>query len=321
MPYPNEHAARLHDPAKYDHFRRENDKLGSGIDVIWGITKDDKTEMQAIRFNADKFTVDEAHKWLAAHDIKPILFEPAAPAKNLSRNFNALSKFNFEIKTVDSEKYEVEGFASVYGNVDLGGDIVEPGAFKRTLDHKATVPLLWNHDPGQVIGTAELSDSPSGLKVKGFLNKSVMKANEIYALLKQKAIEGFSIGYDTVKQDWDNGNRLLKEVALWEVSIVTFPMNELATVTAVKSAKSFNALMAQVVSAAQTMKEKDFDIETVGCAKTALETLLASTKPAGDSGKAHSPATQTEAELAEQRDLADIEKTLKELQTSLIVKE
>jgi len=85
MPYPNEHAARINDPDKYDSIRRENDHFGSGIDVIWGII-DGKAEIQAIRFDKNKFTVSEAKKWLRDHDFSPILFEPASASQGLSEN-------------------------------------------------------------------------------------------------------------------------------------------------------------------------------------------------------------------------------------------
>jgi len=77
MPYKGEHAARLKDPRRYETFRRENDKFGAGVHAIWGITEDGKAELQAIRFDAKKFSVAEAKKWLEEHDHKPILFEPA----------------------------------------------------------------------------------------------------------------------------------------------------------------------------------------------------------------------------------------------------
>jgi len=77
IPYPNEHSARLKSPGKYIRFRRQNDKFGSGIDAIFGITKDGKAELQAIRFDKTKFTVSQARAWLKAHDHKPILFESA----------------------------------------------------------------------------------------------------------------------------------------------------------------------------------------------------------------------------------------------------
>ena len=63
-PYPNEHAARLHDPAQYDSLRRENDAGGPGIDFIYGI-KEGESEVQAIRFASESFTPEEARAWLA----------------------------------------------------------------------------------------------------------------------------------------------------------------------------------------------------------------------------------------------------------------
>ena len=82
-PFPNEHAARLTDPAQYDSFRRKNNDFGDGIDAIYGI-KSGKTELQAIRFNKDKFSVAESKKWLADHDFKPIMFEPATNGRDSS---------------------------------------------------------------------------------------------------------------------------------------------------------------------------------------------------------------------------------------------
>jgi hypothetical protein len=76
-PYPSEHAARIADPKKYPKMRRQNNKFGAGIHVIFGVTDDGKTEVQAIRFDKDKFTEEAAKKWLEAHDYKPIEFEPA----------------------------------------------------------------------------------------------------------------------------------------------------------------------------------------------------------------------------------------------------
>jgi len=77
MPYPNEHAARLRDPKRYERFRRENNKFGAGVHAIWGI-RQGKVELQAIRFQASKWTVARARKWLKDHNYKPILFEEAS---------------------------------------------------------------------------------------------------------------------------------------------------------------------------------------------------------------------------------------------------
>ena len=75
-PYPNEHAARIHDPRQYDALRRRNKAGGDGIDFIFGI-KDGTSEIQAIRFRTQFFTVDEAKSWLKRNNFDPIEFEPA----------------------------------------------------------------------------------------------------------------------------------------------------------------------------------------------------------------------------------------------------
>lgn len=150
--------------------------------------------------------------------------------------------FKFEIKEV-AEDGTFTGFASIYGNVDLQNEVVTKGAFNRTLDHKNNkITLLWQHNPHEPIGVGEVEDSSVGLKIKGFLNLEVARAKEAYALLKQGAIKGLSIGYDTLKDDWKGGVRYLKELKLWEVSVVTFPANPIAGVNGIKSVVPFQNL-------------------------------------------------------------------------------
>jgi HK97 family phage major capsid protein/HK97 family phage prohead protease len=83
-PYPNEHAARLTDPDQYDSIRRVNDEFGAGIDAIYGI-KDGTSELQAIRFDADRFTPAEARQWLSEHDFDPMMFEEATGERSEER--------------------------------------------------------------------------------------------------------------------------------------------------------------------------------------------------------------------------------------------
>lgn len=148
--------------------------------------------------------------------------------------------FKIDLKSV-GEDGTFEGLASVYGNTDLANEIVEKGAFKRTMDHNgAVVTLLWQHDTKQPIGIGHLEDTDKGLKIKGELNLEVEKGREAHSLLKQKAIKGLSIGYDVIQDKWEEGVRYLKELKLWEVSVVTFPCNQLAEVDSVKSVEDFN---------------------------------------------------------------------------------
>ena len=98
-PYPNEHAARLKDPDQYDSFRRENDAGGPGIDFIYGI-KDGTTEIQAIRFDKNRYSVAESKKWLESHDFKPILFEEATEREAMEDN-RAMVSVSVHIDTED----------------------------------------------------------------------------------------------------------------------------------------------------------------------------------------------------------------------------
>ena len=148
--------------------------------------------------------------------------------------------FKLDLKALD-DSGTFEGYAAVFGNVDAYGDVIEKGAFKRTLDHWKSsgkpIPILWQHDPGEPIGaTIEASEDDHGLRVKGQLVLDTARAREAHALLKAGVLGGLSIGYTTVKDEWDreNDTRILKEVRLWEYSLVTWPANEQAIVTGVK---------------------------------------------------------------------------------------
>ncbi len=133
---------------------------------------------------------------------------------------------------------EIAGYASVFNRRDQGGDVVLPGAYAGSLKAMARagrrVKMLWQHDPTQPIGIwDEVREDATGLYVKGRLLPEVEKGREAAALLEAGAIDGLSIGYRTVKAERDGkGQRLLQELELWEVSLVTFPMLPEARVAA-----------------------------------------------------------------------------------------
>lgn len=144
-----------------------------------------------------------------------------------------------DLKAV-TEEGEFEGYLSTFGNVDRGMDMVMPGAFRRTLKERklSSIKLLRDHDTRKVIGKwLSMEEDDRGLKVRGKLFAgTVQLATETLALMREGALDAMSIGYRTVKAQWDEtaGVRQLLDVELWEGSIVTFPMNEMATVDAVK---------------------------------------------------------------------------------------
>ena len=129
-----------------------------------------------------------------------------------------------------TEGHVVAGYASLFGRKDQGGDVVLKGAYAASLKRLAAgggrVKMLWQHDPAQPIGIwDEVREDATGLWVKGRLLTGVAKGREAVALLEAGAIDGLSIGYRTVKAERDGkGQRLLSELELWEVSLVTFPM-------------------------------------------------------------------------------------------------
>jgi hypothetical protein len=143
-------------------------------------------------------------------------------------------KLQIQIKSIAPDG-TFEGILASYNTVDLGGDRILPGAFTKTLQERGSVvPLLWQHKSDTPIGDLILTDGPDALHFKGRLLLELDDAKKAYVLLKARVIKGMSIGYDTIKDVMDNGVRQLKELRLWEGSIVTFPMNESAMVTSVK---------------------------------------------------------------------------------------
>ena len=176
-----------------------------------------------------------------------------------------------EIKSLSDREFE--GLGSVFRNVDLGGDIVAPGAFKRSLaQHRkagSLPPLFWMHDPSRVPGKwTAMKETDDGLHVKGVLADTPL-GNEIHTLLKMDAVRGLSIGYRTLDQDWsDDGSRVIKEAELWEVSVVSLPMNPLAQVAHVKS---------QLSAAGEyvpTPREWERILRDVGCSRSVAKTLM-----------------------------------------------
>lgn len=159
------------------------------------------------------------------------------------------SAIELDIKAVSDDGGFV-GYASVFGVKDRGGDIVQPGAFTASLQKypPARVKMLWQHDTAEPVGTwTSFAEDSKGLKAEGRFILDTVKGREAHALVKAGAVDGLSIGFRTIRDEMDrkSGARLLHELELREVSIVTFPMNEDATVTGVKSTpnNSFSALV------------------------------------------------------------------------------
>jgi len=145
--------------------------------------------------------------------------------------------FNLSLKSLDTQG-KFAGYASVFDVVDSQKDVILRGAFAQTLKGRVhEIKMLWQHQQDEPIGVFErMFEDKRGLYVEGKLLLDVARAKEAYALMKEGALGGLSIGYSPVKYrvDEKTGVRMLSQVDLWEVSLVTFPANEAAQITVVK---------------------------------------------------------------------------------------
>lgn len=161
----------------------------------------------------------------------------------------------FEVKAIsddDSEFFTFEGYASTFGNVDFGDDVVVKGAFTESLSTLTPV-VLWQHDMREPIGiSAEHREDEKGLFVRGKLPKDdTLVSGRVIPQMKVGSIKKLSIGYSIADFDIKDGIRYLKKLILHEYSLVTFPMNDMAAITGMKSAMSVDDL--------ETLDKKEFE--------------------------------------------------------------
>lgn len=144
----------------------------------------------------------------------------------------------FDIKAIAPDG-AFEGYASVFDRLDDGRDIVAPGAFAASIARRgaAGVKLLWQHDPREPIGMIDtLHEDGVGLRVAGRLLLDIARARDAHRLMRAGALDGLSIGYRVKRSQVDakTAVRRLIEIDLWEVSLVTFPMQAAARLIRVK---------------------------------------------------------------------------------------
>jgi HK97 family phage prohead protease len=192
-------------------------------------------------------SMDNKNKWLdVARAIQLKIDGPQPEAKEPEVRTNSV---DFEIRS-EGDGMTFTGYASVFNSPsdDLGGFIeyVAPGAFKRSLQSRNEVKLLWNHDSGEPLaslrgGTMQLVEDSVGLRVTAKLPNTT-RGRDIAELLRTKVIDSMSFGFNVIKDSWsrDGQTRTLESVRLFETSIVSFPAYSATTAT-VRSAPSINA--------------------------------------------------------------------------------
>lgn len=144
-----------------------------------------------------------------------------------------------DLKAVEADG-TFSGYASRFNVADLGRDLVLPGAFRDSIARRGArgVKLLFQHDPAEPIGVwLELREDAGGLFVRGRILPEVERGREVLALMRAGALDGLSIGFRAVegRTDKRSGVRKLSKIDLWEISVVTFPMQPDARISAVKN--------------------------------------------------------------------------------------
>lgn len=219
-----------------------------------------------------------------------------------------IKQFSFEvaeIKEEDSDKGQVgiiEGYASTFGNIDLGGDVIENGAFAKTIKEKnGRWPLLLDHDPRKHVGwNTEAVEDKKGLKTKSEIILITEEARNRYALSKRAAEigtkMGISIGFNLVKWEFDKegGVRRIKELKMWEQSLVAFPMNPKAAVTAAKGTLSDE----QLEKVLNMLKKAGYSLKEINEALGLVE-VAPRTDPAADLKEVDPELLQSIAKLTE----------------------
>ena len=139
------------------------------------------------------------------------------------------------IKSLKPANTVIAGYASVFGVLDSQNDVIVKGAFKSI--ETDNVKLLWQHDASMPIGVIKsLSEDEYGLKFEAEINNKVEAGREASELIKQKAICGLSIGFSINSSNYnEKGMRVISDLNLAEISVVTFPANNQAEITYVKN--------------------------------------------------------------------------------------
>ena len=243
MPYANQHAARIRSPAGYERFTQTNDKFGPGIHAIWGVNivkGKEVLELQAIRFDAAKFTPAEAKAWLSEHKHSPMTFEPASEEK-------AASSTEWEQRGWDAE-VRVEGQADTATLVGCAiayevrskpvlwfQEIISRGAASRALKEQQDIRATINHDPTLILGrtksgTLKLTEDEKGVHFE-IHPPATTYARDLVECVRRKDIDGGSFRFKVPLggEQWEPAKaglmetRRVKDMDLADISIVTYP--------------------------------------------------------------------------------------------------
>jgi len=229
MPFQGQHSARLRDPGQYDTCRTATDEFGAGIDAIYCKKASGSMELQAIRFDSGKFTVAEAKVWLAEHDHKPILFEPAT-----GEQAEGAAEFLLVEAAGDIARARVVGLAYGGGKMKVPGWQYPVVVDLAGLEAVAAVPLLTNHEnkTRSRIGMVQARKDQNTLTVEGEILPTNSEAKQVLSQAQAGADWQMSIGVEVLDSELVRDTRIVngqshtgpfshvKRAILREISVV-----------------------------------------------------------------------------------------------------
>jgi len=299
-PYPNEHAARINEPDQYDDFRREADAGGSGIDFIYGIV-DNTSEIQSIRFDADRYTEAEAREWLDDHDFEPIKFEPAIGERgddmeNIEKNIveDNVEEVTEDVARFDRSEMVQRAIGMQDTAIDTESRTVRVGVsseepVKRSfglevIDHRAEsmnleflnsgrAPLLMDHDMERQIGvveSVELDENARRLRAIVRFGRGEL-ASEVFNDVVDGIRQNISVGYrldGRVEREDDPDEYYRVATTPMEISIVSIPADQ-SNLVGVGRSSSEPLNETLEIKGVDVMSEIDLDAVRAEAAKAA----------------------------------------------------
>jgi len=299
-PYPNEHAARINEPDQYDDFRREADAGGSGIDFIYGIV-DNTSEIQSIRFDADRYTEAEAREWLDDHDFEPIKFEPAIGERgddmeNIEENIveDNVEEVTEDVARFDRSEMVQRAIGMQDTAIDTESRTVRVGVsseepVKRSfglevIDHRTEsmnleflnsgrAPLLMDHDMERQIGvveSVELDENARRLRAIVRFGRGEL-ASEVFNDVVDGIRQNISVGYrldGRVEREDDPDEYYRVATTPMEISIVSIPADQ-SNLVGVGRSSSEPLNETLEIKGVDVMSEIDLDAVRAEAAKAA----------------------------------------------------
>ena len=185
-----------------------------------------------------------------------------------SKATKEIKSLPFEVKEIseDEEYLTFEGYASTFGNIDLGDDVIVRGAFSQSLSEQNSVPILWQHNMHEPVGISiSLIEDEKGLFISAKLPKAdQLVSGRVIPQMKAGSIREMSIGFFSLDDEIKEGIRYINKIRLFEVSLVTKAMNPQAQVTSFKSADS--------------IKDVEKSLKELGLSNSEAKTLISKVK-------------------------------------------